>query len=104
MTLIIRGQLVERIVVHGSEQTIWELPVGGGDAGALLRIAEALELLGITEEIHVDFDRIHNMEQERLNIAESADVGFDQIHNIEPYGSIAGMTDTVQIFINEEEV
>jgi hypothetical protein len=103
MTLMIHGRPVERIVVHGSEQTVWEPPGGGGDGEAVLRIVKPLELLGLTEIIHCDFDRFYNIEPEQLGMTESIVFDFDRIHNMEPYGSRVGMTDRVQIFINDEE-
>jgi hypothetical protein len=97
------GRPVERIVVHGSEQTLWEPPVSGGDGEAVLRIVKPLELLGLTEIIHVDFDRFYNIEPEQLGMTESVVFDFDHIHNMKPYGSRTGITETVQIFINDEE-
>ena len=79
MSLMIQGQLVECIVVHGSELTLWELPTGGG---AGLSIAMPLELSKIIESIKIDIDTVHSME---------------------PYGTKGIATDTVQIFINDEE-
>ena len=55
MPLIIRGKPVERIVVHGSEQTVWESPTGDGDTGAKLRVSNPLEQLPMTDNVHVDF-------------------------------------------------
>jgi len=54
MTLMIRGQPVERIVVHGSEQTVWETPPGAG-----LKVPNPLERLPITDNVHIDFGSSH---------------------------------------------
>jgi len=106
MTLLIQGQPVERIVIHGSEQTLWEPSTGSGNNGAMLRIAKPPEQLGMAESIQAGFDHIHSMEPYGSK-AEMVDVIrfiFDHIHNIGSYGSKAGMTDTVEILINEEAV
>ena len=55
MTLIIRGQPVERIVVHGSEQTVWETPPGAG-----LKVPNPWDRLPVTDNVHVDFGSRYN--------------------------------------------
>jgi len=74
MPLIIRGKPVERIVVHGSEQTVWESPTSDGDTGAKLRVSNPLEQLPMTDNVHVDFGNSRTIEDS------------------------VSMTDTVQIF------
>jgi hypothetical protein len=101
MTLMIKGQLVERVVVHGSEQTLWELPAGGDEG---LRIATPSEPLGIAERIDCDFDHVHNMEPYSTKGILTDTVAILMNDRIEPFGSTAGFTDTVQIFINDEEM
>jgi hypothetical protein len=60
MTSTIQGQLVERIVVHGSEQTVWELPTCCSETGAKLKAPNPFERLPITDNVHVDFGSSHN--------------------------------------------
>ena len=48
---MIRGQSVERIVVHGSEQTVWETPTGDGDTGARLREPKPLEHVPVMDTV-----------------------------------------------------
>ena len=47
---MIRGQSVERIVVHGSEQTVWETP--DGETGARLREPKPLEHVPVMDTAH----------------------------------------------------
>ena len=65
MTLMIRGQPVERIVVHGSEQTVWETPTGAG-----LKVPHPLERLPITDSVHVDFGSRCN-ESSQVSVTDS---------------------------------
>jgi len=97
---MIQGQLVERIVVHGSERTLWELPTGGG---AGLCIAAPLEQPGIMESITIDFDYVHDMEPYGTKGMVNDTVRILMNDTMKTFGEIAGMSDTVQIFINDEE-
>jgi hypothetical protein len=101
MTLLIQGQPVERVVVHGSEETLWEL-FPSGETG--LSMATPSELLGIAERIEWDFDHVHNMEPYSTKGILTDTVAILMSDRIEPFGSTAGFTDTVQIFINDEEM
>jgi hypothetical protein len=101
MTLRLQGQPVIRIVVHGSEQTIWEPPISGDGCGATLKIATPQEVLGITDHVNVRFDKTHNIEPESLAMTEHVCAGLVPIGSTEVR---AGMNDSVQIFINDEEI
>jgi hypothetical protein len=65
MTSTIQGQFVERIVVHGSEQTVWESPTGAG-----LKAPNPLERLPITDNVHVDFGSCRD-ESSEVSIADT---------------------------------
>jgi hypothetical protein len=70
MTSIIRGQPVERIVVHGSEQIVWESPT----SGAMLNIAEPSDRLPVTDNVHVDFGCRHKIKSSHVSMADRADL------------------------------
>ena len=63
---MIRGQSVERIVVHGSEQLVWETPTGTG-----LKVPHPFDPLPITDNVNIDFGR-YETETSEISMTDTA--------------------------------